>query len=75
MVLWLGIGIVLGIGLAYMFNYIARDKSGVGRMILTRTEDGKKIFSLEIDKDPDLLENMRYITFKVIPESEDENRE
>jgi len=43
-------------------------------MILTQEGD-KKIFSLELDKDPDELASMESITFKIVQEVYDENRE
>lgn len=36
-----------------------------GQIVISKDEDGKKLFSLELDKDPDEIEKMRYISFKV----------
>jgi len=36
-----------------------------GLIVITKDDDGKKIFSLELETDPDEIENMKFITFKV----------
>jgi len=74
MTFWLILGIVLGSLVTYAIMYIRRDKHYVGSMILTQEGD-KKIFSLELDKDPDELASMESITFKIVQEVYDENRE
>lgn len=46
-----------------------RLKSSVGYLVITTNEDGKKLFSLELAKNPDEIENMKYIVFKVAKEA------
>jgi hypothetical protein len=57
------IGFFFGMMLMYvLLKFRARDD---GQIVITTTEDGKRIFSLELDKDPDELELMERVTFKV----------
>lgn len=44
----------------------SRQRVNGGKIVITQNEDGKKLFSLELDKDPDEIEQMSYISFKVI---------
>jgi hypothetical protein len=37
-----------------------------GQIMITMDDAGKKMFSLELDKTPDEIENMKFITFEVI---------
>ena len=41
-----------------------------GHIVVTQNGDGKKIFSLELNKNPDDLELEEFIVFKVVEESE-----
>ena len=45
-----------------------RKRSHDGLIVITRDEEGKKLFSLELDKEPDDIEQMRYVVFKVTDE-------
>lgn len=49
--------------------YLIKRKETVGQMIIT-IQDGKKLFSLELDKDPDEIANMHSIVFKVVNEQD-----
>lgn len=37
-----------------------------GEMVITQDVDGKKLFSLEIAKNPEQIEQMKSVTFKVV---------
>jgi hypothetical protein len=37
---------------------------------VTKTADGKKIFTLELDGDPDEIEDKDSISFKVVPQDD-----
>ena len=47
-----------------------KSRSYDGKIIITQEASGKKIFSLELDKAPIEIENMKRITFKVVPSDE-----
>lgn len=47
---------------------IKRRFKTVGKIVITEN-DGKKLFSLELDKNPDEIENMRYVAFRVTHEA------
>ena len=38
-----------------------------GKIVITEGLDGKKLFSLELDKTPEEIEAMDVISFKVVP--------
>lgn len=50
----------------YILVLWSRQRVNGGKIVITQNEDGKKLFSLELDKDPDEIEQMSYISFKVI---------
>ena len=41
-----------------------------GHIVVTENGDGKKVFSLELNKNPDDLEKEEFIVFKVVEEVE-----
>jgi hypothetical protein len=41
-----------------------------GHIVIYENQNGKKVFSLELAKNPDDLENEEFIVFKVVEESE-----
>lgn len=57
------------IAIVAVFSNMAwyRRKSHGGQIIITQDADGKKLFSLELDKAPIEIEQMKRITFKVVP--------
>lgn len=55
------------VGLLVGLKSKSSDVSYDGQMIILTPEDGKKIFSLEIEEDPEVLVNKKAITFKVVP--------
>ena len=76
MTFWFIVGIILGGLLTYAIMYIRTRKVFAGNIVLSETEEGKKIFSLEIERDPDEIWSADVISFKVLrPEPSDENRE
>ena len=76
MIFWFIVGIVLGSATTYAVVYIHRERVYAGNIVLSETEEGKKIFSLEIEKDPDDIWVADVISFKVVPSrGVNENRE
>jgi hypothetical protein len=69
MCLFLIIGLIVAIAIFANVLWL-REKSHDGKIIITQEPDGRKLFSLEIDKTPLEIENMKTITFKVV-QSED----
>jgi hypothetical protein len=53
--------------------YLIKRIKPVGQIIITVDERGKKLFSLELDKNPDEIANMRSILFKVVNLLEDDS--
>jgi hypothetical protein len=45
-------------------------KTHVGSIVITEQSSGKKIFSLELDKAPTEIEQMKTVTFKVVSQEE-----
>jgi hypothetical protein len=58
---------ILGIILLLVIALWLRARTYDGKIIITQDADGKKLFSLELDKAPVEIENMKRITFKVVP--------
>ena len=54
--------ILISILLAIRLHYRPYD----GTVVITTDENGKRIFSLELDRDPDEIEEMDNILFKVM---------
>jgi hypothetical protein len=52
---------------------IRRRTKPVGQIVITVDERGKKLFSLELDKNPDEIANMTNIVFKVVNLLEDDS--
>lgn len=48
--------------------YLVRKPSSHGEIVIKYQPDGKRIFSLEIGIDPDEIENMKVVVFKVVKE-------
>jgi hypothetical protein len=48
---------------------IKRRAKPAGQIVITIDERGKKLFSLELDKNPDEIEKMKYIIFEVVDEA------
>ncbi|MET0786293.1 MAG: hypothetical protein ABWY25_06265 [Paenisporosarcina sp.] len=58
--------LLLALMCAYLFYLLKfRYASATGQLVVVE-EDGKKTFSLEIDKDPDEIASMAYVIFKVV---------
>ena len=43
-----------------------------GQIVIMEKEDGTKLFSLEIDKNPDEIAKMKYVCFKITGEATEE---
>jgi len=56
------VGLAIGYGL-YVTLKLRNDYDG--KIVVTIDDDGKKLFSLELDMDPDEIEKRQYIRFKV----------
>jgi hypothetical protein len=52
---------------------IRRRTKPVGQIVITVDDRGKKLFSLELDKNPDEIANMTNIVFKVVNLLEDDS--
>lgn len=61
------LGVVLGLSTR---SYNKSDARFGGVMDVSLDDEGKKLFSLELNKDPDDLEKMKEVTFKVSPSTE-----
>ena len=66
MVLLIILSIVLVISLLAHLYLFKRKKKFDGYMVITTKESGGKLFSLEIDKEPEEFESMTYVVFKVV---------
>ncbi len=51
-------------------HYEASDAAYDGQLVVIISEDGPKVFALELDGDPEELEHKKSITFKVGPRKE-----
>lgn len=60
------LGVSLGISSA---QYAAKDMAYDGKLVITEQDEGPKVFSLEIDGDPEEIEHKKSIAFKVAKES------
>lgn len=60
--------IVLGLGLLFAGLYFIKSPKTHGKILIQETEEGKRLFSLEVDIDPDEIENMQVVVFKVVKE-------
>lgn len=49
----------------------SKNRKSDGKIIITQDKRGVKTFSLELYKDPDELENMRRVSFKIVPQDYD----
>ncbi|MET0785750.1 MAG: hypothetical protein ABWY25_03515 [Paenisporosarcina sp.] len=57
--------------IAFNLLTIFRKKHPDGQIIIHIDSSGKKIFSLELDKGPEEIENMKNVHFKVISNVDD----
>ena len=48
-------------------------RSHDGEIVVTRDRNGKKTFSLELDKTPEEIESMKRVSFKVVSIKNDDN--
>ena len=49
--------------LVYLLKF--KEISSAGKIVITEDEEGKKMFTLEVDMNPDEIATMSYIIFKV----------
>jgi len=61
---------ILVLGVILLVSSKNYKKSHSGEIVITEREDGTKIFSLELETDPNELVGMDVISFKVISESD-----
>jgi hypothetical protein len=64
--IWVLIAII--VVLVGFIVYILKDHQG--EIILTKDRTGKKIYSLVLEKEPEDIEHMRYVRFKVVKVAE-----
>ncbi|MET0786969.1 MAG: hypothetical protein ABWY25_09700 [Paenisporosarcina sp.] len=55
-----------------LLRLISQAKKIDGQIVVKENEDGKKVFSLELNRSPDEIENMKQITFKVANQENEE---
>lgn len=55
--------LIIAIGLNV---YLWKRRPHDGEIVITTNRDGKKIFSLELDKTPEEIEKMKRVSFKVV---------
>jgi hypothetical protein len=60
---------ILTVILVWQFLVARHNRKSYGQIVITEAIDGKKTFSLEIDKNPDEIASMGFITFKVTKET------
>lgn len=60
------LGIVLGLSSK---QYKKTQPTGGGQIVVTQDETGKKVFSLELDKDPEEIQGMKSVTFNITDET------
>ena len=65
------LSVIILIGLLVQLYLFKRKRKFDGSMVV-KHRNGKKFFSLELDKDPDELSSMKFIVFKVINEELEE---
>jgi len=63
---------ILIVMLIWQFLVARHNRKSYGQIVITEAIDGKKTFSLEIDKNPDEIASMGFITFKVTKEATDD---
>ena len=60
--------LILIICIQYVLYHVKPMIKHDGQIVITTNEEGKKIFTLELDKDPEEIENLNSISFKVTGE-------
>lgn len=60
--------IIVVVVLSLVQGYLVKQRLKPGGYIVITENDGKKLFSLELEKNPDEIERMKYIVFKVVNE-------
>lgn len=63
MIIFLLIMAIIGWGFFFYVSY--KRYSYDGKVVVTNTDDGRKVFSLELDTDPYEIEEKSYISLKV----------
>lgn len=51
-----------------LFIFSQLHKSYDGKVVITKSDEGKTLFTLELDIDPDEIKNMYALNFKVMDE-------
>jgi hypothetical protein len=58
--------IIIGLALGYGLYITLKLRNDIdGKIVIITDDEGKKMFSLELDMDPDEIEKRQYIRFKV----------
>ena len=66
MELFLGVMLFLFVLISMLLTLRLYFRDYDGTVVVTTDENGKRIFSLELDRDPDEIEQMDNILFKVV---------
>jgi hypothetical protein len=66
------IGFVIVISVIFQIYFLKRNQKVDGDILILTTNEGKKLFSLELDKSPEEMEKMKFIVFKVVKSEEED---
>lgn len=65
--------VILIIVIPLIQGYLIRRRlKGAGYIVITEDENGKKLFSLELNMNPDVIQEMKYVIFRVVNEPSEE---
>lgn len=72
MIYFIVIGFVIVISVIFQIYFLKRNQKVDGDILILTTNEGKKLFSLELDKSPEEMEKMKFIVFKVVKSEEED---
>lgn len=64
-VIFSGVMTILGLIVGYYTGMRKNRQKYGGDIVVTKREDGKKVFRLELESDPEELENQKEVTFRI----------
>ena len=67
MIFLIGILVIVIVMNVYLWKRRPHD----GEIVITTNRDGRKVFSLELDKTPEEIEKMKRVSFKVVSHGSD----
>lgn len=65
------LGGIMVLKLLTSIYFWSKNRKSDGKIIITQNKAGTKTFSLELYKDPEELEHMKRVSFKIVPQEED----